>query len=131
MKIGLAGLGKMGGDMVARLTERDHEVVGYDVDDDAVREATSGPGAEGASSLEDLVERLEARRAVDVGAFVDDSGMGRRSVDYAVSRGIPVPAITSALYERFSSRLTHRYSAKVIAALRNQFGGHAVHEAAP
>lgn len=60
--------------------------------------------------------------------YVDDSGMGRWSVHYAVDRAIPAPAITQSLYERFASRQQERFSAKVIAALRNQFGGHAVKE---
>lgn len=60
--------------------------------------------------------------------WVDDSGMGRWSVDYAVDSALPLPAITLALYERFASRQEERFSAKVIAALRNQFGGHAVEE---
>ena len=38
----------------------------------------------------------------------------------------PIPVITQSLYERFASRQTESFSAKVIAALRNQFGGHAV-----
>jgi 6-phosphogluconate dehydrogenase len=43
-----------------------------------------------------------------------------------VEHGIPIPVITQSLYERFQSRLDERFSAKVIAALRNEFGGHAV-----
>jgi len=58
--------------------------------------------------------------------YVDDSGTGRWSVEYAVDQAIPVPVITQALFERFASRVDERFSAKVIAALRNQFGGHAV-----
>lgn len=60
--------------------------------------------------------------------YVDDSGMGRWTTNFAVENAIPVPTITQALYERFSSRLDERFSAKIIAALRNQFGGHAVKE---
>ena len=61
-----------------------------------------------------------------VAGFVQDSGTGRWSVEYAVEHGIPIPVITQSLYERFQSRLDERFSAKVIAALRNEFGGHAV-----
>jgi 6-phosphogluconate dehydrogenase len=64
-----------------------------------------------------------------IGAYVDDSGTGRWSVAYALERAIPIPVITQALYERFDSRLDERFSAKVIAALRLQFGGHAVRRA--
>jgi len=61
-----------------------------------------------------------------IAPYVDDSGMGRWSVQYAVDNAIPLTNITQSLYERFASRLDERFSAKVIAALRNQFGGHAV-----
>lgn len=63
--------------------------------------------------------------------YVDDSGTGRWTVDYALERGIPVPAISTALFERFDSRIGERFSHQVIAALRNQFGGHAVKEGEP
>jgi 6-phosphogluconate dehydrogenase len=61
--------------------------------------------------------------------YVDDSGMGRWSVNYAVDNAVPTPVLTQALYARFQSRLDDRFADKVIAALRNQFGGHAIHEA--
>ena len=60
--------------------------------------------------------------------WVDDSGMGRWTVDYAVDSAISMPTIALSLFERFASRRESRYSSKVIAALRNQFGGHAVKE---
>jgi 6-phosphogluconate dehydrogenase len=50
-------------------------------------------------------------------------------VDYALEKAIPIPAITTSLYERFESRTERRFAHQVIAALRNQFGGHAVREA--
>jgi 6-phosphogluconate dehydrogenase len=59
---------------------------------------------------------------------IDDSGTGRWTIEYAVANGIPVPAISTALYERFDSRLPRRFAHQVIAALRQQFGGHAVQE---
>jgi 6-phosphogluconate dehydrogenase len=64
-----------------------------------------------------------------VGGEVDDSGTGRWAVEYAVARGIPVPSFSIALYERFDSRMPKRFAHQVIAALRKQFGGHAVHGA--
>jgi 6-phosphogluconate dehydrogenase len=60
--------------------------------------------------------------------YVDDSGTGRWSVEYALAEGIPVPAISIALYERLDSRTPKRFAHQVIAALRKQFGGHAVRE---
>jgi 6-phosphogluconate dehydrogenase len=64
MQLGFVGLGKMGGNMVHRIhRDSDHQVVAFDFSDDAVREA-EGNGATGASSLEDLVSKLEAPRTV-------------------------------------------------------------------
>lgn len=76
-----------------------------------------------------LLERaLEAEgNGLDrIADYVDDSGMGRWTVDYALDSATPMPTITLSLFERFASRQDDRYSPKVIAALRNQFGGHAV-----
>jgi 6-phosphogluconate dehydrogenase len=64
----------------------------------------------------------------EIGPWVDDSGTGRWTVDYALEQGIPVPAIAQALFSRFDSRIDSRFAFKTIAALRNQFGGHAVKE---
>jgi 6-phosphogluconate dehydrogenase len=58
--------------------------------------------------------------------FVDDSGEGRWTVLQAVESGTPAPVIAQALFERFASRGNADYSRKILAALRNQFGGHAV-----
>ena len=58
--------------------------------------------------------------------WVEDSGEGRWTVDEAVRTAVPAPAITAALYARFASRQEESFAAKVNAALRNQFGGHAI-----
>ncbi len=58
--------------------------------------------------------------------IVVDSGEGRWTALEAIDRGIPAPIITASLFERFSSRKGSEYSNRIIAALRNQFGGHAV-----
>ncbi len=58
--------------------------------------------------------------------YVDDSGEGRWTVQAAIDENVPAPVITLALLSRFVSRQDESFSAKVIAALRNQFGGHAV-----
>lgn len=72
----------------------------------------------------------EEGNALDrIADHVDDSGTGRWAVEYALERGIPVPAISVALCERFDSRLPKRFAHQVIAALRHQFGGHAVLDA--
>ena len=63
MKIGMVGLGRMGANMTVRLLRGGHEVVAHDVNPEAVEDA-SNEGARGASSLEDLVEQLDAPRTV-------------------------------------------------------------------
>ena len=62
----------------------------------------------------------------DIAPYVEDSGEGRWTINAAIDSATPLPAITSALYSRFASRREIDFSAKVQAALRNQFGGHAV-----
>ncbi|MEV7970348.1 phosphogluconate dehydrogenase (NAD(+)-dependent, decarboxylating) [Sphaerisporangium sp. NPDC088356] len=58
--------------------------------------------------------------------YAEDSGEGRWTVQAAVDHAVPLPAITAALYARFSSRQEDSPAMKMVAALRNQFGGHAV-----
>jgi 6-phosphogluconate dehydrogenase len=58
--------------------------------------------------------------------WVEDSGEGRWTVESGIDLRIPTPVITTSLYERFSSRGQNAFAAKVNAALRNEFGGHAV-----
>ena len=59
-------------------------------------------------------------------AFVEDSGEGRWTVQESVDLAVPIPAITAALQQRFRSRQDGPLGAKLLAALRQQFGGHAV-----
>ncbi len=59
--------------------------------------------------------------------YVDDSGEGRWTIAEAIAENVPVPVITAALFARFASRQDESFAAKVNAALRNQFGGHALH----
>ena len=61
-----------------------------------------------------------------IAPYVEDSGTARWTTEYAIHNAIPIPAITLSVYERFASREENPFSAKVIAALRNQFGGHVV-----
>lgn len=62
----------------------------------------------------------------DIRGYVEDSGEGRWTVAEAIDLDVPAPIITLSLLERFRSRQDESFSAKVIAALRNQFGGHAM-----
>jgi 6-phosphogluconate dehydrogenase len=64
-----------------------------------------------------------------VAGYVEDSGEGRWTIAEAIAESVPVPVITAALYARFASRQDESFAAKVTAALRNQFGGHRIHEA--
>ena len=59
-------------------------------------------------------------------AYVDDSGEGRWTVQESVDLAVPAPVITAALQQRFRSRQEQPFGARLLAALRNQFGGHAV-----
>jgi 6-phosphogluconate dehydrogenase len=58
--------------------------------------------------------------------FAEDSGEGRWTVEAAIDHAVPLPAITASLFARFASRQDDSPQMKMIAALRNQFGGHAV-----
>jgi len=62
----------------------------------------------------------------DVEAYVEDSGEGRWTVKEAIELAIPTPAISAALQRRFRSRQQQPYGDKLLAVLREQFGGHAV-----
>ncbi|MCW3095439.1 MAG: hypothetical protein JWL77_1057 [Chthonomonadaceae bacterium] len=59
--------------------------------------------------------------------YVEDSGEGRWTVQESIEHAVPTPVIAMSLYLRFRSRQTDSFSMKVLAALRNEFGGHAVH----
>ena len=58
--------------------------------------------------------------------YVEDSGEGRWMIAEAIEKDVPVPALTSALFTRFRSRQPESFAEKMLAALRNAFGGHAV-----
>jgi 6-phosphogluconate dehydrogenase len=80
------------------------------------------------SWLSELAERA-FRKDPDLAglkAWVDDSGEGRWTVNEAVAHAVPVPTIAASLFARFSSRQENSFAMRVLAALRNEFGGHAV-----
>ena len=62
-------------------------------------------------------------------AYVEDSGEGRWTVEESIDLGVPIPVIALSLQARFRSRQDQPYGAKILAAMRNQFGGHAVKKA--
>ena len=67
----------------------------------------------------------------DLKGYVEDSGEGRWTVTEAIDHDIPAPVITMSLLMRFASRRDDTYSAKMLAALRREFGGHAVQAEGP
>jgi 6-phosphogluconate dehydrogenase len=62
--------------------------------------------------------------------YTEDSGEGRWTIADATDHDVPTPVITASLYARMRSRGNGSFADRVLAALRNQFGGHAVHKAA-
>jgi 6-phosphogluconate dehydrogenase len=80
------------------------------------------------SWLLDLAERALRPGAgfEDIKGTVTDSGEGRWTVEEAIQRAVPAPAISAALYTRFASRQSDSFADKLLAALSNQFGGHPV-----
>ena len=73
------------------------------------------------ASFEEHGAKLE-----DIAPYVEDSGEGRWTIDEAINENVPAPVIAASLFARFASRDEIKFSAKVAAALRNQFGGHAL-----
>jgi 6-phosphogluconate dehydrogenase len=63
--------------------------------------------------------------------YAEDSGEGRWTVEAAIEHAVPTPAIAAALFARFTSRQDDSPAMKAVAAMRNQFGGHATHAGAP
>jgi 6-phosphogluconate dehydrogenase len=80
------------------------------------------------SWLNELAERAFAKdtELAALKGYVEDSGEGRWTVQEAIDLDVPAPVITLSLFTRFRSRQGDSFGAKVIAALRNEFGGHAV-----
>jgi 6-phosphogluconate dehydrogenase len=77
--------------------------------------------------LELLVNTLgKDQEFAGIKGWVADSGEGRWTVQEAMDRDVPAPVITLSLQARFRSRQDESYGAKMLAALRNEFGGHAV-----
>ncbi len=82
------------------------------------------------SWLLELAERaLSKNPTLDgIKPYVDDNGMGRWTVQEGVTHAVPVPTIAAALFARFSSRMDNSFALRMLAALRNEFGGHAIHK---
>jgi 6-phosphogluconate dehydrogenase len=78
--------------------------------------------------LYDAFDRHGAKLA-EIAPYVEDSGEGRWTIHEGMVENVPTPVIAAALFARFASRDEQNYSAKVTAALRNEFGGHVVKKA--
>ncbi|WP_150307362.1 phosphogluconate dehydrogenase (NAD(+)-dependent, decarboxylating) [Planctomonas psychrotolerans] len=77
--------------------------------------------------LELLVKALEENPEFEsIEGYVDDSGEGRWTIEEALDQAVPVPTISASIFARFVSRQEESPAMKAVAALRNQFGGHAV-----
>jgi 6-phosphogluconate dehydrogenase len=63
-----------------------------------------------------------------VAGYVEDSGEGRWTLETAINSAVPAPVIALSLFNRFASRRDDAFSNKLLAALRREFGGHAIHE---
>jgi 6-phosphogluconate dehydrogenase len=101
----------------------------YDLDLDQI----SGLWQHGSVVRSWLLELLQRAFEADpdleqIRGVVQDSGEGRWTIHEAIDAAVPIPAISAALFARFASRQDESPAMKVIAALRQQFGGHAVHQ---
>jgi len=77
--------------------------------------------------LDLLVAALDEDDSLDhIAGYAEDSGEGRWTIEAAIDNAVPMHAITAALYTRFASRQDESPAMKAVAAMRNQFGGHAV-----
>ncbi len=65
-------------------------------------------------------------KLAEIRGYVDDSGEGRWTIEEAINHAVPAPVMSAALFARFASRQDDSPAMKAVAALRNQFGGHAV-----
>ena len=104
---------------------------GYDVDLSRLSKVWNN-GSVVRSWLLELAERAFEEEGDDldnIRGYVEDSGEGRWTVMEAINQSVPAPVITLSLMARFVSRQQESFSAQVAAALRNQFGGHAVRTA--
>lgn len=82
--------------------------------------------------LDLLVAALEEKPGLEgIRGYADDSGEGRWTVEAGIEHAVATPAITAALYARFVSRQDDSPAMKAVAAMRNQFGGHALHTGPP
>jgi 6-phosphogluconate dehydrogenase len=121
-----ADIGKQKGEIDAETTPlRDPEHYQYDFNLPDVAEVWRR-GSVIASWLLDLTASalVEDPQMSKFGGRVSDSGEGRWTIKAGIDEGVPIPVLTTALYERFSSRGDGEFSNKLLSAMRYEFGGH-------
>jgi 6-phosphogluconate dehydrogenase len=121
-----AGIGKTAQTVDAETTPlRDPEHYQYDFNLTDISEVWRR-GSVIASWLLDLTANslVKDPSLKDFAGRVSDSGEGRWTIKAAIDEGVPVPVLTTALYERFSSRGDSDFQDKLLSAMRYQFGGH-------
>jgi 6-phosphogluconate dehydrogenase len=101
----------------------------FDLDLPAVAEVWRRGSVVRSWLLDLLARALEADPGLErIAGYVEDSGEGRWTVQAALDEDVPAPVTALSLFARFASRQDESFAAKVIAALRAEFGGHAVRE---
>ena len=121
-----ANAGKKAGEVDAETTPlRDPQYYQYDIDLTEVSEVWRRGSVIG-SWLLDLTAAalLDSPQLDEFGGRVSDSGEGRWTQHAAIDEGVPSPVLSSALFERFSSRNEDEFANKLLSAMRKQFGGH-------
>jgi len=121
-----ADIGKHEEEISAEISPlRDPEYYQYDIDVAEVAEVWRR-GSVVASWLLDLTAHalLKSPELADFGGRVSDSGEGRWTIHAAIDEGVPVPVLSAALFERFSSRGEADFANKLLSAMRLEFGGH-------
>jgi 6-phosphogluconate dehydrogenase len=99
----------------------------FDLDLDAIAELWRHGSVVRSWLLDLLARALDEDPGLEgIRGYVEDSGEGRWTVEQAIETAVPLHVISAALFARFESRQDESFSAKVNAALRNQFGGHAI-----
>jgi 6-phosphogluconate dehydrogenase len=104
----------------------------YQIDLPAVA-ALWGHGSVVRSWLLDLTAKAlaEDHDLSELEGYVEDSGEGRWTLQEGIERSVPLPTLTAALFTRFRSRESNPFAERLLAAMRNQFGGHAVKKSTP
>jgi 6-phosphogluconate dehydrogenase len=121
-----ANIGKKQGEIDAETTPlRDPEHYQYDLNLGDIAEVWRR-GSVVASWLLDLTASALAKdpQLAQFAGRVSDSGEGRWTIKAAIDEGVPAPVLTTALYERFSSRGNAEFQDKILSAMRYEFGGH-------